>query len=140
MSKDIFRTGSTRLLTCIWWMFTLLMLSCYTANLSAFLTVNRLESSFSMPEDLLQTRLSYGTVERGATFHFMKERYRAVWEGMETVSSNAAGLDRVRRGNFVMFMESPRLEYEVAKDCGITQVGKLLNNRYYALGLQSSQS
>ena len=39
----------------------------------------------------------------------------------------------------MFFVESPRLEYEVARDCSLMQVGKLLNNRYYALGLQKGE-
>ena len=50
--------------------------------------------------------------------------------------SNQQGIDRVKEGDFVYFIESPRLDYEVARDCSLMQVGKLLNNRYYALGLQ----
>ena len=44
----------------------------------------------------------------------------------------------MRKGKFVFFIESPRLEYEVARDCQLTRVGELLNNRYYAVGVQKS--
>ena len=45
----------------------------------------------------------------------------------------------MREGKFVFFIESPRLEYEVARDCQLTRVGELLNNRYYALGVQKGK-
>ena len=40
---------------------------------------------------------------------------------MEEVDSLSEGLTRVRKGGFVFFMESPSLEYEVARDCGLIQ-------------------
>ena len=52
------------------------------------------------------------------------------------VSSNIEGLDKVRKGGFAFFIESPRLDYEVGRNCDLVQVGKLLNSRYYAIGLQ----
>ena len=45
----------------------------------------------------------------------------------------------MREGKFVFFIEAPRLEYEVARDCQLTRVGELLNNRYYALGVQKGK-
>ena len=44
-SDNMLRTTSTRALTCLWWMFALLMVSCYTANLSAFLTIQVIPAS-----------------------------------------------------------------------------------------------
>ena len=40
---------------------------------------------------------------------------------MEEVDSLSEGLSRVREGGFVFFMESPSLEYELARDCGLIQ-------------------
>ena len=54
-------------------MFALLMVSCYTANLSAFLTIQRMDQSFSKPEDLVNhPEIRCGTVRRGATNNFIK--------------------------------------------------------------------
>ena len=151
------RTTSTRLLSCLWWMFALLMVSCYTANLSAFLTIQRMEQSFSRPEDLINhPEIRSGAVRRGATNNFIRvgfqrvvigtcftsiiqNRYRELWDDMEEVDSLSEGLSKVRGGKFVFFMESPRLEFEVARDCGLLQVGRLLNSRYYALGLPKGE-
>ena len=36
----------------MWWFFTLIMISSYTANLAAFLTVSRLETPVESLEDL----------------------------------------------------------------------------------------
>ena len=40
---------------------------------------------------------------------------------MEAVDNLSEGLTRVREGRFVFFMESPSLEYELARDCGLIQ-------------------
>ena len=43
---------STRMIAAMWWFFTLIMISSYTANLAAFLTVERMESPIESAEDL----------------------------------------------------------------------------------------
>jgi ionotropic glutamate receptor len=40
----LFSAFSTRMVAGLWWFFTLIMISSYTANLAAFLTVERMES------------------------------------------------------------------------------------------------
>ena len=50
----ILKSLSSRLVAASWWMFVLLMLSCYTANLAAFLTINKMDSTINSVEDLLR--------------------------------------------------------------------------------------
>ena len=53
----------------MWWFFTLIMISSYTANLAAFLTVERMESPIESAEDLAkQHTIKYGCVKGGSTF------------------------------------------------------------------------
>ena len=40
------------MIAALWWFFTLIMISSYTANLAAFLTVERMESPIESAEDL----------------------------------------------------------------------------------------
>lgn len=64
---------STRIVGGIWWFFTLIIISSYTANLAAFLTVERMESPIDSADDLAkQTKIPYGVVEDGATMTFFK--------------------------------------------------------------------
>lgn len=64
---------STRIVGGIWWFFTLIIISSYTANLAAFLTVERMESPIDSADDLAkQTKIEYGVVEDGATMTFFK--------------------------------------------------------------------
>ncbi|XP_045140470.1 glutamate receptor ionotropic, kainate 1 isoform X6 [Echinops telfairi] len=64
---------STRIVGGIWWFFTLIIISSYTANLAAFLTVERMESPIDSADDLAkQTKIEYGAVRDGSTMTFFK--------------------------------------------------------------------
>lgn len=64
---------SGRLVTSVWWFFTLILISSYTANLAAFLTMERMVSPIESAEDLAkQTDIQYGAVEGGSTQEFFR--------------------------------------------------------------------
>ncbi|KAG1652211.1 Glutamate receptor ionotropic, kainate 2 [Nymphon striatum] len=64
---------STRMVAGTWWFFTLIMISSYTANLAAFLTVQRMVSPIESAEDLArQTKIKYGCYYGGSTMSFFK--------------------------------------------------------------------
>lgn len=64
---------STRIVSGIWWFFTLIIISSYTANLAAFLTVERMITPIENAEDLAsQAEISYGTLESGSTMTFFR--------------------------------------------------------------------
>jgi len=67
------QSPSTRLITLVWAFFTLIIISSYTANLAAFLTVQRLQSPIESVEDLSkQTAIKYGAQRSGSTENFFK--------------------------------------------------------------------
>lgn len=67
------RAVSTRMVAGMWWFFTLIMISSYTANLAAFLTVSKMDESIESAEDLAkQTKIKYGAVLGGSTAGFFK--------------------------------------------------------------------
>jgi len=67
------RAVSTRLVSGIWWFFTLILIASYTANLAAFLTVERMISPIESAEDLAkQNAIKYGTLNGGSTMTFFK--------------------------------------------------------------------
>ena len=69
------KAASTRIVGGIWWFFTLIIISSYTANLAAFLTVERMESPIESAEDLAkQTKIKYGCLESGSTRAFFRVR------------------------------------------------------------------
>lgn len=67
------RAVSTRIVSGIWWFFTLILISSYTANLAAFLTVERMKSPIENAEDLSKQReIKYGTLYGGSTMTFFQ--------------------------------------------------------------------
>lgn len=67
------RSLSGRIVGSVWWFFTLILISSYTANLAAFLTVERMVSPINSAEDLAsQADVQYGTLLHGSTYEFFK--------------------------------------------------------------------
>lgn len=73
------RSLSGRIVGSAWWFFTLILISSYTANLAAYLTVERMVTPINSPEDLAaQTDVQYGTLYHGSTWDFF--RVSSSWE------------------------------------------------------------
>jgi len=128
----------------IWWFFTLIIISSYTANLAAFLTVERMASPIESAQDLAEQReISYGTLESGSTMTFFRdskiETYQKMWRYMENkkpsvfVSTYDEGIRRVLEGNYAFLMESTTLDYFVHRNCNLTQIGGLLDSKYFGI-------
>ena len=67
------RAASTRIVGGIWWFFILIILSSYTANLAAFLTVERMATPIESADDLAdQSEIRYGTLVGGSTMTFFR--------------------------------------------------------------------
>lgn len=73
------RSLSGRIVGGVWWFFTLIIISSYTANLAAFLTVERMVSPIESAEDLAkQTEIAYGTLDAGSTKEFFRVKMGVV--------------------------------------------------------------
>lgn len=82
------KATSTRIIGAMWWFFTLILISSYTANLAAFLTVERMITPIENVEDLAaQSKIAYGTLESGSTMSFFRDSriatYEKMWRYME---------------------------------------------------------
>lgn len=137
---------STRMVAGMWWFFTLIMISSYTANLAAFLTVERMDSPIESADDLAkQTRIKYGALKGGSTASFFRESkistYQRMWSFMESArpsvftASNGEGVDRVikGKGSYAFLMESTSIEYVTERNCDLTQVGSMLDTKGYGI-------
>ena len=72
-SNYVCRSMSGRIVGSVWWFFTLIIISSYTANLAAFLTVERMQSPIESADDLAkQTEIKYGTIASGSTRDFFR--------------------------------------------------------------------
>ncbi|CAM1332543.1 Uncharacterised protein g10896 [Pycnogonum litorale] len=137
---------STRVLAGSWWLFTLILISSYTANLTAFLTSQKMKSPIENAEDLSrQTKIKYGCYKEGSTEAFFKNSklstFQRMWIFMESspnnvfATSNEQGIRRVMAGDYAYFMESTSIEYATRMNCDLAQVGGLLDSKGYGIAL-----
>lgn len=51
------------------------------------------------------------------------------------VKTNQEGINRVKDESYAFLMESTTIEYTVRRECTLTQIGGLLDNKGYGIGL-----
>uniref|UniRef100_A0A8C7L0Q3 Glutamate receptor n=1 Tax=Oncorhynchus kisutch TaxID=8019 RepID=A0A8C7L0Q3_ONCKI len=141
------RSLSGRIVGGVWWFFTLIIISSYTANLAAFLTVERMVSPIEGAEDLAkQTEIAYGTLDSGSTKEFFRRSkialFDKMWQYMKSaepspfVKKTAEGVLRVRKskGKYAYLLESTMNEYiEQRKPCDTMKVGGNLDSKGYGI-------
>ncbi|KAM6132553.1 LOW QUALITY PROTEIN: glutamate receptor 2 [Pterocles gutturalis] len=150
---DIFARSLSGRIVEGWWFFTLIIISSYTANLAAFLTVERMVSPIESAEDLSkQTEIAYGTLDSGSTKEFFRRSKIAVFDKMWTymksaepsvVRTTAEGVARVRKskGKYAYLLESTMNEYiEQRKPCDTMKVGGNLDSKGYGIATPKGSS
>jgi len=89
---------SGRIVGSAWWFFTLIIISSYTANLAAFLTIERMLTPIESADDLSkQTEIGYGTLNAGSTKEFFRVPYEA------SLTEAAVVLPFSEQSHFVVF-------------------------------------
>ncbi|XP_075047136.1 glutamate receptor ionotropic, kainate 4 isoform X4 [Mixophyes fleayi] len=145
------RALSTRCVSGVWWAFTLIIISSYTANLAAFLTVQRMDVPIESVDDLAdQTTIEYGTIHGGSSMTFFQnsryQTYQRMWNYMHSkqpsvfVKSTEEGIARVLNSNYAFLLESTMNEYYRQRNCNLTQVGGLLDTKGYGIGMPIGSS
>ncbi|GFG28171.1 hypothetical protein Cfor_07823, partial [Coptotermes formosanus] len=140
------RSVSGRIVGSVWWFFTLILISSYTANLAAFLTVERMVAPINSPEDLAsQTEVQYGTLFHGSTWDFFRKSqitlYSKMWEFMSSrkhvfVRTYDEGIRRVRtsKGKYALLIESPKNDYINEREpCDTMKVGRNLDAKGFGV-------
>lgn len=147
------RALSTRIVASLWWFFTLIMVSSYTANLAAFLTVENNKELIKSVEDLFEGKntynIKYGAKGGGSTHLFFRdsqnENYNKMYEIMSdpknalTTTSNEDGLKRAQEGRYAFFMESSSIEYMTERNCDVVQVGGKLDEKGYGIAMKKRE-
>lgn len=138
------RATSTRIVAGFWWFFTLIIISSYTANLAAFLTVERMKAPIEDVNDLAkQTKIKYGTREGGSSAAFFEKSnlsvYQRMWQFMSSnknvmMNSTTEAIARVKRGGYAYILESSVNEYYTQRNCELMQVGNNLDSKGYGIG------
>ncbi|KRY54325.1 Glutamate receptor 1, partial [Trichinella britovi] len=136
-----------RIASSAWWFFTLIIVSSYTANLAAFLTLEKMHAPIESVEDMAkQTKIKYGIQAGGTTAQFFKEStvqtYQRMWQFMISqspsifVNSYDEGIQRVResKGRYAFLLEATTNDYtNNRKPCDTMKVGGNLNTVGYGV-------
>ncbi|XP_055851575.1 glutamate receptor ionotropic, kainate 2-like [Episyrphus balteatus] len=140
---------STRLLSSIWWFFTLILVASYTANLAACLTIENPTSLINDVKDLAENKggVTYGAKSSGSTRTFFKNTEDVTYSLMNDfmnqnpnllTSTNDEGVQRVLTENYAFLMESTSIEYNAARICNLTQIGGLLDEKGYGIAMKKN--
>ncbi|GMT20549.1 hypothetical protein PFISCL1PPCAC_11846, partial [Pristionchus fissidentatus] len=149
------RAPSGRMASACWWFFTLIIVSSYTANLAAFLTLEKMTPPIESVEDLArQTNILYGTIKAGSTRNFFEDSavplYKQMYDFMMRTSQRQAqtnehsifvdtydhGIEKVRKGKgrYAFLLEETTNNYENSrKPCNTMKVGFNLNTIGYGI-------
>lgn len=140
------RTLSGRLLTGSWWFFALILVSSYTANLAAFLTVTKIETPIKSIADLAaQTKIKYGTVKNtyaSSMFRGSKlEIFQKMWTFMNNINpdsmvdNTSVGLEKVQAGDYAFIWDAPINKYISLRECDTMTVGEPFDEKGYGIGV-----
>ncbi|XP_026855587.2 glutamate receptor ionotropic, delta-2 [Electrophorus electricus] len=151
-----YTTLATRMMMGVWWLFALVVISSYTANLAAFLTISRIENSIQSLQDLSkQTDLPYGTVLDSAVYDQLRSKgrnpferdpmYAQMWRminrtgGAENnLEDSKEGVRKVKYGRFAFVWDAAVLEYVAVndEDCSFYTVSSGSPDRGYGIAMQ----
>uniref|UniRef100_A0A1I8GCW2 PBPe domain-containing protein n=1 Tax=Macrostomum lignano TaxID=282301 RepID=A0A1I8GCW2_9PLAT len=139
---------SVRLASAFWWFFILVIISSYTANLAAFLTVNKLNEISTLAQLVNQESIKYSIVSTDSTYTFFSTSKDPIYSKMfkKMVQWNATGqtsfiespadaLRRIRVGGFAGVLESPLVDFYRERDCELTQVGETFSPSAFGFGV-----
>lgn len=133
------------------------MVSSYTANLAAFLTISTPFEKIKSIDDLKNCGISdekcpvsFGAKLDGATYNFFKDStlplYRSIFKYMErhpelNPGDNDVGVNMANNpdNNYAFLMESSSIEYVIERKCDITQIGGLLDDKGYGIAMKKSR-
>ncbi|KAI8522248.1 Glutamate receptor ionotropic, delta-1 [Branchiostoma belcheri] len=117
---------SARILTGVWWLFALIVISSYTANLAAYLTVTRLQAPITSVEELLSYgSLSFGAVRHSAVVDFLSTSgvpsHQTMWSLLTAsngslVSDTQEGIRRVKQDSYALIADLPIVQYAADRD------------------------
>ncbi|CAI9731625.1 glutamate receptor U1-like isoform X2 [Octopus vulgaris] len=137
---------SSRIISSSWWLFSLIIISVYTANLAAFLTVTNIYLPIENAADLAyQTAYDYGTVNESQIEDFFKHtnisHYSKMWLHMRfndksIVQRVEEGLARARNTKYAFIWDSPTLRWEIADKCDLMEIGNPFDLKGYGFAVR----
>ncbi|XP_065173627.1 glutamate [NMDA] receptor subunit 1 [Atheta coriaria] len=139
------RSFSARVLGMVWAGFAMIIVASYTANLAAFLVLERPKTKLTGINDArlrnTMENLTCATV-RGSAVDMYFRRQVELSNMYRTMESNnyltaEDAIQDVKNGKLMAFIwDSSRLEFEAAQDCELVTAGELFGRSGYGIGLQ----
>ncbi|XP_070198237.1 glutamate receptor ionotropic, kainate 3-like isoform X2 [Littorina saxatilis] len=135
-----------RILTSAWWFFALILISSYTANLAAFLTVKKINTPIKSVTDLAQqTKIKYGTVKSSGVMGFFKntniEHFAKMWAQMSEiepdsmVDNTTQGFQKVKDEDYAFFWDTTVNKYKTIIDCDLMEIGPSFDPKGFGIGV-----
>ncbi|XP_074598928.1 glutamate [NMDA] receptor subunit 1-like isoform X2 [Brevipalpus obovatus] len=141
------KSFSARVLGMVWAGFAMIVVASYTANLAAFLVLEEAESEITGLDDARLRNpvdgFNYATVRGSSVDEYFRDQVELsnMYRVMEDLNRETAAeaIEAVREGKLnVFFWDSPRLEYEAAKDCNLIISTETFGRSGYGIGLQKN--
>ncbi|KAI4460981.1 ionotropic glutamate receptor [Holotrichia oblita] len=139
------RSFSARVLGMVWAGFAMIIVASYTANLAAFLVLERPKTKLTGINDArlrnTMENLTCATVKGSAVDMYFRRQVELsnMYRTMEANNYNTAedAIHDVKIGKLMAFIwDSSRLEFEAAQDCELVTAGELFGRSGYGIGLQ----
>ncbi|XP_070556679.1 glutamate receptor ionotropic, NMDA 1-like isoform X2 [Ptychodera flava] len=145
MGEGTPRSLSARVLGMVWAGFAMIMVASYTANLAAFLVLDRPESSITGINDPRLRNPSdsfkYATVTGSSVEQYFRRQVElsTMYQFMESYNYQNVtdAIEALRKNELDAFIwDSAVLDYEASSDCSLVTVGELFGRCGFGLGLQ----
>ncbi|XP_048507258.1 glutamate [NMDA] receptor subunit 1 isoform X2 [Athalia rosae] len=139
------RSFSARVLGMVWAGFAMIIVASYTANLAAFLVLERPKTKLTGINDArlrnTMENLTCATVKGSAVDMYFRRQVELsnMYRTMEANNYDTAedAIRDVKIGKLMAFIwDSSRLEFEAAQDCELVTAGELFGRSGYGIGLQ----
>ena len=132
---------SGRSLLFSWWAFTLLMLSLYTAELTAFLTISKINTDLDSLTGLKaeSSKYNWGMIEsrhpQMLLLHHNEKIYNDIAKEAQPLKDLSEAKEAFEEGHFVFIDEMPVLQHNFGSNCEAHFVGNMFQTFEYAFGL-----
>ena len=151
---SMIKVGSIRIIWSCWFMYAVLVISLWSANIISHLTVTKYKAPFSTLNELVaQDTYKYGAGESGFTALYLASSSASprkdIWTNIKKFAESdndvmqmsfPSMLKKVQEENFVLFTDSPGIHYALSVDCNLDELPEQLYNAPYAVGLQQNSA
>ncbi|XP_048776991.2 glutamate receptor ionotropic, kainate 2-like isoform X2 [Ostrea edulis] len=134
---------SSRIVSSAWWFFSLIVISVYTANLAAFLTISNAHMPITSAADLpKQNDYNYGTVEGSQIENFFSQtnisHYQAMYAHMKITEGAIVrrvedGFFKCSQEKYAFLWDSPIIRHAISSDCSLMEIGSPFDLKGYGM-------